>query len=136
MAASTASSLAVEGLSTSVGVSSNAISGASNVSSGRPPKVAQGQYRIVAQARTGEQAVLDLEPLEQAQAQPQAQAQAWALRLPQTVAAQQALQPGGVLDVRTQPYGLSIAMHGQAQPFYLVLHDTWAHGLQARPLER
>lgn len=135
LAASSAASSALESSGTSIGLSSDAISGASASSSPGGKKVAQGDYRIE-RARALEagsaRVALDLRPEPQTLEQG---AQAWQLRLPMALVAEQGLQPGQVLQVRTRHYGLALLRPGAEQPFYLVVDDTWARALQAQPLQ-
>ena len=131
-AASSTASLAIESLSTSFGVSSNAISGSSNSVSSRKAQVAQGEYRVadVRAVPEREQRRVALEPLRVEDPA----AAAWQLTLPRQVAEGAGLAPGAVLTVAQHPYGVSVARAGEARPFYLVLHDAWAEGLAARPV--
>jgi hypothetical protein len=141
---SSAASSALDSLSTSVGVFSGAVSGVSTSSSPGGGKVAQGDYHIE-RATTLEgtparlalrlQAVREPAAAGDAWGPPDApQGRGWTLRLPQAVALAQALEPGQVLTVRERPYGFGLWKAGQAQPFYLVVHDTWAQALQAHPV--
>lgn len=132
--ASSAASSALDSLSTSVGVFSNAVSGVSTSSSPGGGKVAQGDYRIE-RANTVDAATprvaLGLQPTDDSVA---TGARAWELLLPAAVATAAALEPGQVLTVRERPYGFGLWRAGSEQPFYLVVHDDWAHALQARPV--
>lgn len=133
LATSSASS-ALDSLSTSVGVFSNAVSGVSTSSSPGAGKVAQGEYLIEqAQALAGSPSrmAVNLLPTEAAAAEG---AQPWQLRLPSDVFAGAELEPGHMLAVRERPYGFGLWRSHDAQPFYLVVHDTWANALQARPV--
>lgn len=133
LATSSASS-ALDSLSTSVGVFSNAVSGVSTSSSPGGGKVAQGEYRIEqAQALPGSPARMAV-TLQPTQASAAEGAQPWQLRLPADVFSAAELQPGQVLAIRERPYGFGLWRSQDAQPFYLVVHDTWAQALQARPV--
>lgn len=141
---SSAASSALDSLSTSVGVFSGAVSGVSTSSSPGGGKVAQGDYRIErATAMDGTpmrmalrlQAVPEPTAAGEVWAAPDApHGRAWTLQLPQAVVVAQALEPGQVLTVRERPYGFGLWKTGQAQPFYLVVHDAWAQALQAHPI--
>lgn len=141
---SSAASSALDSLSTSVGVFSGAVSGVSTSSSPGGGKVAQGDYRIErATAMDGTpmrmalrlQAVPEPTAAGAVWAPPDApHGRAWTLQLPQAVVVVQALEPGQVLTVRERPYGFGLWRTGQAQPFYLVVHDVWAQALQAHPI--
>lgn len=132
-AASSAASSALEGLSTSVGVFSNAVSGLSSSASSGRNKVAQGEYRIE-QTRTAAGAPalteIDLQPTD-----PTVTAAApWTLRLPAEVVAAQGLEPGQRIAVRERAYGFALWRAQGREPFYLVVHDEWAQALESRAL--
>lgn len=134
LAASSAASSALESSGTSIGLSSDAISGVSASSSPGGKKVTQGDYRIERTQALDEgpaRVALDLRPEPQAAAQG---AQAWQLRLPLALATQHDLQPGQIVRVRTRDYGLALLRPGAEQAFYLVVDDAWARALQAQPL--
>lgn len=136
LATSSASS-ALDSLSTSVGVFSNAVSGVSSSSSLGGGKVAQGDYRIE-QARElpglpGRAAMVALD-LRADEPDAGAALQPWQLRLPAGVATAQGLQAGQLVTVRERTYGFGLWHAGAVQPFYLVVHDEWAQALQAQPV--
>jgi len=58
----------------------------------------------------------------------------WELQLPRAVAEREALAPGLVLRAAPQAYGVSFAVAGQPQPFFLVLTEEWQRELPARPV--
>lgn len=134
-ASSSVASSALDSVSTSIGLASEAISTSlSSVSPGKA-KVAQGPYRIAAMQRPEGRAAwvwVDLEPLAAAA---DLEPSAWRLRLPTAVADTADLAVGQVLVVRAREYGLGIWPADGAQALYLVLHDEAAHALAARPLD-
>lgn len=142
LASSTASSASSAG-SASVGSASDSLRGSSNSSAG-PKQMAAGAYQILHMAEVPGRPDLWRLSLAGAEApgaapdqagareaQPTAQ---WELQLPRSVAEREGLAPGRVLRAAPQPYGVSFAALGQAQPFFLVLTPEWERELPARPV--
>lgn len=128
-ASSTASSLAVDGVSTSFGVSSAAVSGSSRSVSPGKAQVAEGRHRVLALVTADDASgpvTLQMEAVDASDR--------WQLHLPQGVVAQHGLASGDVVVVQHQSWGFAMRRGTEAAPFYLVLHDVWAEGMSARPL--
>lgn len=133
-AAGSIASLALDSLSTSVGVSSQSISGVvSSGSSGRD-KVAQGPYRIQALVRQPD-ADGDERRWVWVGLDPVGEAAPWTLRLPAPVADGAGLAVGQVLEVRHRDYGLGLWPAGGGAALYLIVDDALARGWVARPLD-
>jgi hypothetical protein len=140
LASSTASSASSAG-SASVGSASDSLRGSSNSSAG-PRQMAAGHYRIIqvtAAPDDSERWRLTLAGPETAgSALPGAEGGAvavqWNLQVPRTVAEREGLTPGLVLRAAPQAYGVSFAVTGQTQPFFLVLTEEWQRELPARPV--
>jgi hypothetical protein len=130
VAASSTSSAVSEGLSASVGSVSTSFEKSSNASSGGEKK-AEGPYRVLEVAAAGEQrpGVLRLA------LQAVGGEHAFALVLPQAAVDAQRIATGAVIHATPQPYGVAFAMAAERAPFYLVLDDDWADGLQTRPVK-
>lgn len=125
--ASSAGSSASSAGSASVRGSSDAISGSSD-SSGGPDQVAAGQYRLAAIEALDpqrEQVLLRLEPVA-------AQRTGFALTLPAHLVDDGALNPGDLIQVGRQEFGLTFSREAAVEPFFLVVNDAWELDLQTR----
>jgi hypothetical protein len=127
LAASTTSSVSLEGSSASVGSLSGSIETSSNSSS--QTVVAAGPYRVieVAALPPGDGAVrVRLQALDGGRE--------FALRLPPAAAGQARLAAGDIVDVRERAYGLQFARADVREPFFLLLDDAAWRELQSRPV--
>ena len=126
---SSVASSALDSLSTSVGASSDAISGLSNSSSGGGKKtVDAGPYRVLAlHPAGGEHQWVALQG-----AEAHNQGVTWRLKLPQAVVDQVQPQAGQVWAVSDRAYGHAVAQAPQAAPFFVLVNDAWAGGLSNR----
>jgi len=130
-ASGSASSASSEGSSASVGSLSTSVETSSDASS-KGDKAAQGDYRIVdvaaAPARPGS-ARVTLQALADDGA-----GGSMFLYLPQTVADDAGLAPGGLISARDRGYGLEFAYGEPRRPFFLALHDDAFRELRTRPV--
>lgn len=131
-AASLSASLASESLGVSSGLVSDSVSGVSKGSS-KAVGLAQGPWEVIHVAdapKAGQRQTLTLRRAAAADAAPIVQ-----LMLPQGVVRSQALTTGDVIHVGPREWGYALARGDAATPFFVLLHDDWARGLQARALE-
>jgi hypothetical protein len=126
LATTSSTSSASSAASQSLGSSSTSIEKSSDSSTG-DKKVAAGDYKIMGiTADAGRAGLLRLRLLALGAAVPAGE---FDLLLPQTVADQAGLVAGTVVAARERPYGLEFSVSGQAQAFFLVLHDDWYRDL-------
>jgi hypothetical protein len=128
LAASSAASSASDSVSTSVGSISGSIQKSSNSSSANNG-VAEGDYRIIDVAAVAERpgtVRMKLQAVVDGSADGE-----FFLYLPQAVADQAHLAPGGIVTARQRPYGIEFADGQTQRAFYLVLGEDWYRELQA-----
>jgi len=130
LAASSASSVSSEAISTSVGSASASIKQSSN-SSSKDDKVAAGEYRIVEVAAADGPGQLRLHLQHVAIA---GDAGALTLTLPQAAYDQGGLGAGQLVAARHRPYGLEFARADSREAFFLVLDDAWYRELGTHPV--
>ena len=122
--------------STSVGSSSTSLNTSSNSSSGKE-RVAQGPYTVLEVAALAQQPDMLQLRLKGVASADGAPASEFTLTLPRTTAEREQLAVGHTVLAQHRPYGLAFATvgrEGQAQPFFLVLDDSWHRELHNRPL--
>jgi hypothetical protein len=110
--------------SNSVGSVSNSIKSSSNSSSGEK-KVAQGDYRLMDVAQVEGRPELARLQLQNADGE-------FALLVPRSVQEGAGLQAGGTVAVLERAYGLQFSLKGQAEPFFLAVHDKLENGLSSK----
>jgi hypothetical protein len=108
-----------------VGSVSDSIQSSSKSSSGEDKKTAQGDYRLI------EVAAVDGRP-EMARLQLQNAEGEFALLVPRSVQEGAGLQAGDTVAVAERAYGLQFSVKGQAEPFFLAVHDKLAKGLNSK----
>jgi len=118
-AESLAGSSAAGGSSASSAASSASDSAsASSNSSTQLVTDAQGPYRVVMIAPVQDDRKLVRVTLEQEYA-----SNTLNLRLPRAVAERASLMPGAIVMATPRPYGVQFSRAGEAEPFFLVIHD-------------
>jgi len=128
---SSASSVA----STAVGSSSTSLKTSSNSSSGNA-RVAQGPYTVLDMVAVAEQPDMLQLRLQSVAAADGKVATEFTLTLPRAAAERGQLAVGHTVLAEHRPYGLvfATATDGPAQPFFLVLDDSWHRELHNRPV--
>ncbi|XVJ71518.1 MAG: hypothetical protein HEQ39_19390 [Rhizobacter sp.] len=113
----------------SAGSLSQSLRGSSNSSSGAT-NMAAGDYKVLGIFAAATQPGFVTVNLQAAD--PKAAKNEFELLLPQSVASRAELVSGATVTVRDRVYGLEFSVAGQAQAFYLVLHDEWHRDLHNR----
>jgi hypothetical protein len=111
----------------SAGSLSRSLRGSSN-SSSDGPNVAAGDYKILGIAAVAQQPDLVALTLQAVGTKPISTE--FELLVPRTVVDRAELSSGATITARDRPYGLEFSVAGQAQAFYLLLHDEWYRDLR------
>lgn len=127
LAGTSTSSLVSDSISTSIGTSSDSISDSSRVSSGKPPRVAAGDYQVL------EVAEIATKPGRVA-LRLQGAAEAFTLEVPVGTLAKNPVQVGDTLTASERPYGTEFAVAKTKNVFFLVLDDATHREIETRPV--